>query len=409
MMLNLALVLALLAPQEPGVPPVQVWTGGGVEAPDQPSGRSSAEVLRTPRFQPQAAAVAPQRVRTPVGSLVEVRGQETNQLVGVGLVTGLSGTGDSTNMVRQVLQNLLLASNIKIDSQQLTAKNVALVRVEAALPPGIQPGRRIDARVSTLGDAKSLQGGTLTLVELTDLSGTLVYATAAGPINVGGFMAGGESATTVKNHVTVGTVPGGAKVERGVPSRIVSEHGYIYLDARAAHSSYTNLVRIAEAVNELYPQAAVAATDGRTVRVRVPEDLPETAWMAYLDTILRREVEPASFAKVVINERTGTIVMGEGLRLRPGAVAHGALTVTVAESAEASQPGPFSGGQTESLSRTEVSATEEDNGLVYVPGAVTLQEVVEVLNVLGATPRELIGIIEGMSQAGLLLADIERL
>jgi flagellar P-ring protein precursor FlgI len=131
--------------------------------------------------------------------------------------------------------------------------------------------------------------------------------------------------------------------------------------------------------------------------------------MAYLDTILRREVEPASFAKVVINERTGTIVMGEGLLLRPGAVAHGALTVTVAESAEASQPGAFSGGQTERLARTEVSATEEDNGLVYVPGAVTLQEVVEVLNVLGATPRELIGIIEGMSQAGLLLAEIERL
>jgi len=409
-MLHLALALtALLVAQEPGVPPVGLWTQGGVEAPLQPTGRSSAEYLRGPRNEPQAAAVAAQRVRTPVGSLVEVRGQEDNQLIGVGLVSGLAGTGDSTNMVRQVLQNLLLASNIKIDPQDLTAKNVALVRVEATLPPGIQAGRRVDARVSTLGDAKSLQGGTLALVELTDLSGTLVYATAAGPVNVGGFMAGGEAAATTKNHVTVGTIPAGAKVERAVPSRIVSEHGWIYLDARAAHASYTNLVRIAEAVNELYPQAAVAATDGRSVKVRVPEDLPETAWMAYLDTILRREVEPASFAKVVINERTGTIVMGEGLRLRPGAVAHGALTVTVAETPEVSQPGPLSGGTSERVGRSEVRATEEDNGLVYVPGAVTLQEVVEVLNVLGATPRELIGIIEGMSQAGLLLADIERL
>jgi flagellar P-ring protein precursor FlgI len=409
-MLNLALaLLALLAPQEPGVPPVQVWTSGGVEAPDQPTGRSRAEFERTPRFQPQGADVAARRISAPVGSLVEVRGQEDNMVIGVGLVTGLAGTGDSTNMVRQVLQNLLIASNIKIDAQQLTAKNVALVRVEAMLPPGIQPGRRIDARVSTLGDAKSLQGGTLALVELTDLSGTVVYATAGGPVNVGGFLAGGEAATTSKNHVTVGTVPGGAKVERGVPSHIVSQHGWIYLDARAPHASYSNIVRIVDAVNALYPEAAVAATDGRTVKVRVPSDLPESAWMAYLDTILRREVEPASFAKVVINERTGTIVMGEGLRLRPGAVAHGALTVTVAESAEASQPGAFSGGQTERLGRTEVTATEEDNGLVYVPGAVTLQEVVEVLNVLGATPRELIGIIEGMSQAGLLMAEIERL
>lgn len=409
-MLKLVLALAaLLAVQEPGVPPIQLWTQGTAEAPAQPTGRSGAEYLRGPRNVPQAAAVAEQPVRTPVGSLVEVRGQEDNQLIGIGLVSGLSGTGDSTNMVRQVLQNLLLASNIKIDPQQLTAKNVALVRVEATLPPGIQAGRRVDARVSTLGDAKSLQGGTLTLVELTDLTGAVVYATASGPINVGGFLAGGEGASTTKNHVTVGTVPSGAKIERAVPSRIVSEHGWIYLDARAAHASYTNLVRIAEAVNELYPSAATAATDGRTVKVRVPEDLPEDAWMAYLDTILRREVEPSSFAKVVINERTGTIVMGEGLRLRPGAVAHGALTVTVAESPEASQPGPFSAGETERLQRSQVSATEDDNGLVYVPAAVTLQEVVEVLNVLGATPRELIGIIEGMSQAGLLLAEIERL
>jgi len=409
-MLKLVFVLAaLLAPQEPGVPPVQVWPTGGVEAPAQPSGRSSAEVVRTPRFEPRSAAVATQRVSAPVGSLVEVRGQEDNNLIGVGLVTGLGGTGDSTNMVRQVLQNLLLASNIKIDPQQLTAKNVALVRVEATLPPGIQPGRRIDARVSTLGDCKSLLGGTLTLVELTDLSGTLVYATAAGPVNVGGFLAGGEGASAGKNHVTVGTIPGGAKVERGVPSRIVSEHGWIYLDARAPHASYTNLVRIAESINELYPDAAVAATDSRTVKVRVPSDLPESAWMAYLDTILRREVEPCTLAKVVINERTGTIVMGEGLRLRPGAVAHGSLTVTVAESPETSQPGPLSGGQTTTLPRTDVTTTEENNGLVYVPSAVTLQEVVEVLNVLGATPRELIGIIESMSEAGLLLAEIERM
>lgn len=352
--------------------------------------------------------MTPGAIRAPIGTLVDVRGQEDNDLVGVGLVTGLAGTGDSTNMVRQVLANLLLANNIRIDPQQLTAKNVALVRVEGVLPPGIQPGRRIDVRVSTLGDAKSLGGGTLTLCELTDLAGTTVYATAGGPVTVGGFLAGGEGATTVKNHVTTGLVPEGGKIERAVPSRLVSEHGFIYLDARASHSSFSNLVRIVEAVNEIFPDVAEAAVDSRTVKIRVPEDIPAAHHMAYLDAILRREVEPTSFAKVVINERSGTIVMGEGLRLRPGAIAYGSLTVTVAETPEVSQPGALSGGQTERVARTEVAVEEENNALAYVPGAVTLQEVVDVLNVLGTTPRELIAIVESMSQAGLLLAEIER-
>jgi flagellar P-ring protein precursor FlgI len=411
-MLNLLVIAALLVPQDvppPAVVPVPVYaTTGSIEAPAQPTGRSSARYTRGARFVPEPSTVTPGAIRAPIGALVDVRGQENNDLIGVGLVSGLAGTGDSTNMVRQVLNNLLLASNIKINPQDLTAKNVALVRVEAVLPPGIQPGRRIDVRVSTLGDCKSLSGGTLTLCELTDLTGATVYATASGPISTGGFLAEGEGATTSKNHVTVGVISDGAKVERSVSSRLVSEHGYIYLDARPAHSSFANLVRIAEAVNTLFPDAAETAADSRTVKVRVPDDIPVVQHMAYLDTILRREVEPTSFAKVVINERSGTIVMGEGLRLRPGAIAYGSLTVTVAESPEISQPGPLSGGTTERVERSDVSVEEEDNALAYVPGAVTLQEVVDVLNVLGTTPRELIAIVESMAEAGLLLAEIER-
>lgn len=387
-----------------------LWVGpGGIEAPAQPVGRSTAEYVRGARFEPRAADVSNARVSAPIGALVHVRGQEINQLTGIGLVSGLAGTGDSTNMVRDLLHSLLLTYNIRIDAQQLTSKNIALVRVEAALLPGIQPGRQIDARVSTLGDAKSLQGGTLLATELTDITGLVVYATAAGPVNVGGFLAEGAGATTVQNHVTVGTVPAGAKVERAVPSSIVSDHGWIYLDARAAHSSFANLVRITDAVNALYPNAAVPASDTRSVKVRVPADLPPSAHVAFLDTVLRKEVEPQSFAKVVINERSGMIVMGEGLRLRPGAVAHGNLTITVAETPEVSQPGPLSDGETQTVDRTDLSVLEDNNGLAFVPGAVTLQEVVEVLNVLGTTPRELIGIIEAMSQAGLLLAEIERM
>jgi flagellar P-ring protein precursor FlgI len=212
-----------------------------------------------------------------------------------------------------------------------------------------------------------------------------------------------------QNHVTVGVIPGGAKVERAVPASIVSDHGWVYLDARAAHGSFANLARIVAAVNELYPGAAEAVSDGRTVKVRVPADLPESAWVAYVDSILSREIEPAGIPVVIVNERTGMVVMAEGVRLRPGAIAHGDLTVTIAESPQASQPGPFTRGATEVLPRTEIGVSEDNNALTYVPGAVTLQEVVEVLNVLGTTPRDLVAILEAMSQAGLVLAEIERM
>ena len=389
--------------------PAVVTTRGGIEAPKQPDVLSSSSYSTTPRVVPKPGKGTNFHVSTRLSNLVDVRGQEENQLVGVGLVTGLGGTGDSVNMTRQLLQNLLLAHNVKIDPQQLTPKNIALVRVEAALPPGIVPGRSIDVRVSTLGDCKSLQGGTLTLMELTDISGQVVYATAAGPINVGGFLAEGEGATTQQNHVTVGTIPGGGKVERAVPSQVVSEHGYVYLDARASHSTFGTQVRITEVINKAFPGAAEAAGEGRTVKVRVPSDLPRSAHVAYLDAILRLEVEPEQVARVVISERTGMVVIGEGVRLQPGAVARGNLTINVAESPQVSQPGPLSGGSTEVVERTELNVTEENKGLVLIPGAITLQEVVDVLNVMGATPRDLIGIIEAMSQAGMLLAEIRRL
>lgn len=404
----LLLSMLALAPQEPGSPATDLLIGGA-EAPAQPTGKSRATYTRTERFQPQPGRGTTATLRAPIGTLVQVRGQESNQLVGVGLITGLAGTGDSTNMTRQLLRNLLLTHNVNIDPQQLTPKNIALVRVEATLPPGIQPGRHIDVVVSTLGDAKSLQGGSLAPTELTDLSGLVVYAMAAGPVNIGGFLAEAGGSTTQKNHPTVGTIALGGKVERAVRSNIVSDHGYIYLDSRASHAGFGNVARITESINAFYPGAAFAEPDGRTVKVRIPHDLPESGWVTYLDSILRREVEPTSVPRVVINERTGLIVMGEGVRLRPGAVAQGNLTVTIAESPEASQPGPLSGGETETLDRTELEVTEDNNGLVLIRGAVTLDEVVEVLNVLGTTPRELISILEAMAQAGLVLAEIHRM
>jgi flagellar P-ring protein precursor FlgI len=387
-----------------------LWLGGaGVQAPLQPATRSTAVYERGERFVPQPGRGASGRaITTTIQTLCDVRGQEENDIFGIGLVTGLAGTGDSPNMTRQLVDNVLRVANIRVDLNNLAPKNVAFVRVEAKLPPGIQAGRKIDVRVSTLGDAKSLQGGTLLFTELTDVGG-IVYATASGPVDVGGFLAEGQGATVSKNHVTVGTIASGGKVERSVPVEIVSENGFIYLDLRPSQSSFTNLVRMCEAVNLLYPIAAEAATDGRTVKVRVPEELPRSSHVAFLESILSLEVTPEVQPYVVVNERTGTIVMGEGVRLRAGAVAMGNLTVSVAESPETSQPGPLSGGQTQQNPRTDIKVSEDSNGLVEIPGAVSLQEVVDVLNVLGLSPRELIMILDAMHQAGMLLAEVRRM
>ena len=380
---------------------------GGIEAPTQPTGTSSATVRRVARDVPSTApgTYRPQ-LASPVRSLVAVRGQEDNQVMGIGLVTGLAGTGDTTDAARQVLQNLLRTRDINIPLQQLSSKNIAVVRVEANLPSGFEPGRRLDVRVSTIGDAKSLLGGTLAMCELTDITGALVYATASGPVTVGGFSFEGAGANASRNHVTVGVIANGGKVEREVPTSVVTEHGWIYLDLRIPHGSFGNAVRIAESVNRLFPQAARVEKDGRTVKVRVPADLPEEAHVAYLDTLLQLEIQTDDYARVIVNERTGVIVMGGNVRLRPGAIAQGNLTVTISETPEASQPGPLSGGNTERLERTTVDVEEESTGLVLIPGAVTLQEVVDILNVLGTPPRDLISILQAMSQAGLLVADI---
>ena len=330
-------------------------------------------------------------------------------MLGVGLVTGLAGTGDSIDAAKQLLRNMLLTRNINIDLQQLSSKNIAIVQVEATIVAGIKAGRRIDITVSTIGDATSLQGGTLLLTELTDMSGRTVYATASGPLTVGGFTIGGEGASSKKNMTTIGTLPSGGKVEREVPTTIVSEHGYVYLDLKSGHDSFGNVVNITSAINALFPKAAEASTDGKSVRVSVPRDLPESEHAAFVHALLSREIVSENPARVIVNERTGVIVMGGQVRLRPGAIAQGAITVTIAETPETSQPGAFSNGTTKTNARTKLNVTEDDSALVLIPGAVTLQEVVDVLNVLGTTPRDLISILEAMAQGGLLEAEIRRM
>jgi flagellar P-ring protein precursor FlgI len=398
-----ALAIALLAQ---GAPASDVHVrAGAIEAPQQPTGVSSSTVVRLPRIEPRATRGADGGILVRVADMVAVRGQEDNVVQGVGLVTGLSGSGDAANAAKQAILNLMQTQNITLDLQNVSSSNVAVVWLEATLPAGIKPGRKIDVRASSLYDSKSLVGGTLVHAELLDMAGKTVYVTAAGPITTGAFSAEGDGAQATRNHLTVGTIALGGKVEREVPTELVSDHGFLYLDLRALKGSFGNAARIATSVNELYPGAA-QAQDAMTVAVRVPEDLPEGALVAYLSSVLERSIEPEPFARVVLNERTGVIVMGEGVRITRGAITKGNLTITIAETPEASQPGPLSGGDTEVLPRTNTLIEEEDRALTIVNGAVTLQEVVEVLNVLGVTPRDMIQILQSMAQSGMLHAEI---
>ena len=421
-MLNILLSVLLQNPVPPQTPQplpdpapapapadARVWVSGGVQAPEQPHKESSSVITTGERISPVSGTGHTGVMTTPVASLVSVRGQEDNVVFGIGLVTGLAGTGDSINAAKQLLANLLLTRNIKIDQQSLATKNIAIVQVEAILPAGVKPGQRVDVTVSTIGDCSSLQGGTLVFSELADVTGRTVYATASGPVTVGVFNVEGQGASAKKNHTTVGTLPEGGKVEREVPTSLASEHGWIYLDMRSGQDSLTNVVRIVQSVNALFPTCAEALPDGKTVKLRVPEGLPESEHVAFLNKVMHREVESESVARVIVNERTGVIVMGGDVRLRAGAIAQGGLTVTIAESAQTSQPGPLSNGTTTTTPRTDLRAHEENKALVVIPQAATLQQVVDVLNVLGATPRDLISILQAMAQGGMLAAEIRRM
>lgn len=407
----LLLALSLWTPYQDRAatgPDLRVLTGG-VEAPRQPDTVSRAGYTAGTPVLGRLPADAGPDFRSRIDRLVGVRGLEDNNVSGIGLVVGLAGTGDSIDAAKKLLQNLLLTRNVHLDVGELASKNIAIVEVEAQLPAGLKAGRKLDVTVSAIGDAVSLVGGVLLFTELTDATGRMVYATASGPVTVGGFQASGQAGSATRNHTTVGTLPGGGKVEREVETSIVSENGLVHLDLVAERDGLANAVRIAESVNQVFPGSAFALPDGRSVEIQVPRDLPERDLVSFVHGILAREVQVDVVPRVVVNERTGTIVLGGNVRLRPGAIAHGSITVTIAESPVTSQPGPFSTGQTVVTPRTNVDVSEEAGRIVMIPAAVTLRDVVEVLDVLGATPRELVSILEAMAQGGLLEAEIRRM
>lgn len=348
------------------------------------------------------AAVFAARIK----DLTLVEGARDNQLVGYGLVLGLAGDGDGSTAFYTVqsIANALQRFGITVPSQQVKSKNVAAVMVTADIPAFYKPGQRIDVTVAALGDAKSLQGGVLLQTPLLGAD-EIVYAVAQGPIAVGGFLggAGGPGGATVqKNHPTVGQISGGAIVEREIATEIVASGEMRLL---LLNPDYTSAARMAEVINQNYPDAALAA-DASTVRVRVPV-MFDRREVDFIAAVGRLEVVPDIPARIVVNERTGTIVATSTVRISSVAISHGALTITVAQSLDASQPLPFSDrGSTAILPSTQTSVTEKQGGFTVIEEYPSIEQVASALNAMGVTTREMMSIFQAMKRAGALQAEL---
>jgi len=336
--------------------------------------------------------------------IAEINGVRKNQLVGYGLVVGLDGSGDGKKaaFTLQSMASMLEKMGVTVDQKDIQVKNVAAVMVTATLPPFAKRGNRIDMLVSSIGDAKNLQGGTLMLTSLKGIDGN-VYAVGQGPVNTGGFGAGGTASSVVKNFPTVGRVLSGAIIEREIPNRFGDRDRLMF----SLHNpDFTTAAQVVEVINAQFPEPLARAEDAGTIEIRVPNRYVGNT-VSLLASLSALEVETDNKAKVVINERTGTVVMGDQVRISTIAIAHGNLSIVVQENANVSQPLPFSDGQTVASPNTQIDVQEDGNQLVVVPKGISIGQVVNALNALGVTPRDLIAIFQAIKAAGALQADLE--
>jgi flagellar P-ring protein precursor FlgI len=338
-----------------------------------------------------------------VKDIAHVQGVTGNQLVGYGLVTGLNGTGDSTSVIftSHSIQNVLQSFGVSTTSNEVRTRDVAAVMVTATLPAFAHSGDNIDVTVSAMGDSSSLQGGTLILTELK-AANDLVYATAQGPVSIGGFTAGFDANSTTKNHPTAGRIPNGAVIARDMVTPIQNGDGFNYVLTTPDFKTAANL---ATALNRRFGGGTAGALDAETVHVTLPGGYHNNP-VQFLADASDVSLAQDQLAKVVMNERTGTIVFGGDIKLAPCAIAHGNLSITIATD-QKFVPASFSqtGGGTQT--NTKVTAREEKRQLTFVAGAATLQSVVRALNTMGVTPRDLIAIVQALREAGALQADLE--
>lgn len=336
--------------------------------------------------------------------IAEIDGIRKNQLVGYGLVVGLDGTGDGKKaaFTLQSMASMLEKMGVTVDRKDIQVKNVAAVMVTASLPAFAKQGNRIDVLVSSIGDANNLQGGTLMLTPLKGIDGK-IYAVAQGPVNTGGFSAEGAASSVAKNFPTVGRVLSGAIIEREVANDFGDRSTLMF----SLHNpDLTTAVRVVDAINARYTVPLARAKDPGTIEIRVPDQYLGNT-VPLLASLSELVVEPDNEAKVVINERTGTVVMGEQVRISTIAIAHGNLSIVIKENVDISQPLPFSEGRTAATPDTQLDIQEDAGRLAVVPKGVSIGEVVNALNALGVTPRDLIAIFQAIKAAGALQADLE--
>jgi flagellar P-ring protein precursor FlgI len=351
-----------------------------------------------------AATVMPQSRVQPLRNLASVEGVRDNPLVGYGLVVGLNGSGDSTQVKysSQSVVNMLKQFGVKLpDGEEAKNKNVAAVMVSAVFPPGYRRGQAIDVTVSSLGDAKSLRGGTLLLTQLRAADNE-VYALAQGNLVVGGLSASGKSGSSVTvNTPTGGRIPNGAQIEREIPTDFATRQQVVL---RLRHPNFDTATNVVDAINRRFGPVATTA-DGTSVEVVAPVNPTER--VAFVAKLENMPVEAGlEVPKVVFNSRTGTVVISDGLRVKSAAVTHGALKVVISESSAVSQPGPFSKGQTQVTPQSKVSVDQGSGQMFHWPAGAKLQTIIDVVNSLGASPDDIMAILQALDQAGAIEGEL---
>ncbi len=349
-----------------------------------------------------SAAANAERVK----DLAQVQGVRSNQLVGYGLVVGLDGTGDQTSQAPftiQSIKNMLVRFGVTIPANaNPQLKNVAAVTVTADLPPFAKPGQKIDVTVSSIGNAGSLRGGSLIMTPLRGIDGE-VYAIAQGSLIVGGFGVSGQDGSRIAVNVpSGGRVPSGATVERAVPNEYSTEP-YVVLNLNTP--DFTTAARLTEGINKLLGEGTATALDAVSVRVSAPADSSQRT--AYISTLEQLEIDPGDApARVIVNSRTGTVVIGSKVRVMPAAVAHGSLSVTITERTEVSQPNAFGAGETVAAPASSLAVEQPPARMFLFNAGVDLNDIVQAVNQVGAAPGDLVAILEALKQAGALRAEL---
>ncbi|MES2263448.1 MAG: flagellar basal body P-ring protein FlgI [Pseudomonadota bacterium] len=353
-----------------------------------------------------ALLLAPAAQGERIKDLASIAGVRQNQLMGYGLVIGLDGTGDQTTQTPftvQTVASMLQQMGITLPAgSSLQLKNVAAVMVTTSLPAFAQPGQLLDVTVSSMGNAKSLRGGTLLMTPLKGADGQ-VYGMAQGNILVGGVGAQAGGSSVVVNHLSVGRISGGATVERAVATTL-GENNMIRLELNT--TDFSTASRVVEAINDKYGSGIAYALDGRVIRVQSPSSSDQR--VAFIGTLENLQVNPAQLAaKVIMNARTGSVVMNQAVTLETCAISHGNLSVSVTADPQVSQPNPLSGGQTTVTQNSQIDIKKDSGKVMMVQGGASLADVVKALNAIGATPQDLLAILQAMKAAGSLRAELE--